>query len=53
MCSLIVQDFANVGVNVEIEQMDFATLMSRMLDGEHDLGIIGSGGILTQVRAVK
>ena len=42
----IVQDFANVGVNVEIEQMDFATLMSRMLDGEHDLGIIGSGGTL-------
>ena len=33
MCSLIAQDFANVGVNVEIEQMDFATLMSRMLDG--------------------
>ena len=29
--ALIVQDFANVGVNVEIEQMDFATLMSRML----------------------
>ena len=26
--------------------MDFATLMSRMLDGEHDLGIIGSGGTL-------
>lgn len=44
--ALIVQDFANVGVNVEIEQMDFATLMSRMLDGEHDLGIIGSGGTL-------
>ena len=36
----------HIGVNVEIEQMDFATLMSRMLDGEHDLGIIGSGGTL-------
>ena len=44
--ALIVQDFANVGVQVQIEQMDFATLMSRMLDGEHDLGIIGSGGTL-------
>lgn len=44
--ALLVQDFANVGVKVEIEQMDFPTLMSRMLDGEHDLGIIGSGGTM-------
>lgn len=44
--ALLVQNFAEVGVKVEIEQMDFPTLMSRMLDGEHDLGIIGSGGTL-------
>lgn len=44
--ALIVQNFAEVGVKVEIEQMDFPTLMSRMLEGEHDLGIIGSGGTM-------
>lgn len=44
--ALIVQDLAAVGVKAEITQMDFATLMKRMMDGEHDLGIIGSGGTL-------
>lgn len=44
--ALIVQDLANVGVKVEIIQVDFATLMSKMLEGEHDMGIIGSGGTM-------
>ncbi|MCD8121888.1 MAG: peptide ABC transporter substrate-binding protein [Clostridiales bacterium] len=44
--ALIVQDLQKVGVKVQIEQVDFATLMSNMLDGKHDLGIIGSGGTL-------
>lgn len=44
--ALIVQDLQKVGVKVQIEQMDFPTLMSNMLDGKHDIGIIGSGGTL-------
>ncbi len=44
--ALIAQDLEAVGVHTQISQMDFATLMSDMLDGKHDLGIIGSGGTL-------
>ncbi|MDO4619370.1 MAG: peptide ABC transporter substrate-binding protein [Lachnospiraceae bacterium] len=44
--ALIEQDFAAVGVKVQIEQVDFSTLMSNMQEGKHDLGIIGSGGTL-------
>lgn len=44
--ALIVQDLAKVGVKVEIVQVDFATLMSTMLEGGHDMGTIGSGGTL-------
>ncbi|MGN0203048.1 MAG: ABC transporter substrate-binding protein, partial [Coprococcus sp.] len=44
--ALIVQDLQKIGVKVQIEQVEFATLMSNMLDGQHDLGIIGSGGTL-------
>jgi peptide/nickel transport system substrate-binding protein len=44
--ALIVQDLEKVGVKVQIQQMDFATLMSDMLAGEHDMGLIGSGGTL-------
>ena len=44
--ALIVQDLAKVGVKVEIIQVDFATLMSTMLEGGHDMGTIGSGGTL-------
>lgn len=44
--ALIVQDLEKVGVKVEIIQVDFATLMSTMLAGEHDMGTIGSGGTL-------
>lgn len=42
--ALIVQDLQKVGVKVQIEQVDFPTLMSNMLDGKHDMGTIGSGG---------
>lgn len=44
--ALIVQDLQKIGVNVRIEQVDFATLMNNMLDGQHDLGLIGSGGTM-------
>lgn len=44
--ALIVQDLQKVGVKVQIEQVDFPTLMSNMLDGKHDMGTIGSGGTL-------
>jgi peptide/nickel transport system substrate-binding protein len=44
--ALIAQDLEKVGVKVQIQQMDFATLMSDMLAGEHDMGLIGSGGTL-------
>lgn len=44
--ALIVQDLQKVGVKVQIEQVDFPTLMSNMLDGKHDLGLIGSGGTM-------
>lgn len=44
--ALIQQDLAAVGVTVEIVQVDFATLMADMLDGKHDIGIIGSGGTM-------
>ena len=44
--ALIAQDLQKIGVKVRIEQVDFATLMNNMLDGQHDLGLIGSGGTL-------
>lgn len=44
--ALIVQDLEKVGVKVQIEQVDFATLMNNMREGMHDIGIIGSGGTL-------
>ncbi len=44
--ALIVQDLQKVGVKVQIEQVDFTTLMNNMLDGKHDMGTIGSGGTL-------
>ena len=44
--ALIAQDLEKVGVKVEIIQVDFATLMSTMLEGGHDMGTIGSGGTL-------
>lgn len=46
IAALIVQDLQKVGVKVQIEQVDFPTLMSNMLDGKHDMGIIGSGGTM-------
>ena len=44
--ALIVQDLEKIGLKVQIEQVDFATLMNNMREGMHDLGIIGSGGTL-------
>ena len=44
--ALIAQDLQKIGVKVRIEQVDFATLMNNMLDGQHDLGLIGSGGTI-------
>ncbi|MDO5416791.1 MAG: peptide ABC transporter substrate-binding protein [Lachnospiraceae bacterium] len=44
--ALIAQDLQKVGVKVQIEQVDFPTLMNNMLDGKHDLGMIGSGGTM-------
>ncbi len=44
--ALIVQDLEKVGVKVQIEQVDFATLMNNMREGMHDMGTIGSGGTL-------
>ena len=49
--ALIAQDLQKIGVKVRIEQVDFATLMNNMLDGQHDLGLIGSGGTLDPARA--
>lgn len=46
VAALVVQDLQKVGVKVQIEQVDFPTLMSNMLDGKHDIGIIGSGGTM-------
>ncbi|MHC1770142.1 MAG: ABC transporter substrate-binding protein [Flexilinea sp.] len=41
---LIQQDLQNVGIKVQIQSVDFPTLMNNMREGLHDFGIIGSGG---------
>jgi len=44
--ALIQQDFQNIGVKVQIQSVDFPTLMDNMRNELHDFGIIGSGGSL-------
>jgi peptide/nickel transport system substrate-binding protein len=41
---LIQQDLQNVGIKVQIQSVDFPTLMNNMRESMHDFGIIGSGG---------
>jgi peptide/nickel transport system substrate-binding protein len=43
---MIKQDLAGVGLNVRIHLVDFSTLMREMSEGKHDLGVIGSGGVM-------
>jgi peptide/nickel transport system substrate-binding protein len=43
---LIEQDFEKLGVKVRIQTVDFPTLMNNMRQGQHDFGIIGSGGTI-------
>ncbi len=41
---LIQQDLAKVGVQVQIETVDFPTLMASLREGKTDLGLMGSAG---------
>lgn len=45
--TMLQQDFAAVGVNIEIEVYDFATMMAKANDGDFDIWQLGwgSGGI--------
>jgi peptide/nickel transport system substrate-binding protein len=43
---LIAQDLEKVGLKVRINLVDFSTLMREMREGKHDIGVIGSGGIM-------
>ena len=44
--ALIAQDLEKIGLKVKIQAVDFTKLMELMRKGEHDFGIIGSGGTL-------
>ena len=44
--ALIAQDLEKIGLKVKIQAVDFTKLMELMREGEHDFGIIGSGGTL-------
>jgi peptide/nickel transport system substrate-binding protein len=41
--AIIEQNLESIGLKVQIQQVDFTTLMDSMLKGHHDFGIIGSG----------
>ncbi|MDR3138595.1 MAG: peptide ABC transporter substrate-binding protein [Treponema sp.] len=43
---LIQQNLEAVGLKVRINLVDFSTLMREMREGKHDIGVIGSGGVM-------
>jgi len=47
IAAMLQQDFAAVGVNIEVQVYDFATMMSKANDGDFDIWQLGwaSGGI--------
>ncbi|MDR2133354.1 MAG: ABC transporter substrate-binding protein [Clostridiales Family XIII bacterium] len=45
-CMLIQQDWAKVGVNVRVQLMDFAALLSACREGDYDFAWIGSAGAI-------
>jgi peptide/nickel transport system substrate-binding protein len=43
---LIQQNLEAIGLKVRINLVDFSTLMREMREGKHDIGVIGSGGVM-------
>lgn len=51
--TMIAEDLKKIGVQVEIEQADFATVMDKLKNGESDLGIVGSGGTMNPSESLE
>ena len=51
--TMIVEDLKKIGVRVEINQADFATVMDILKNGEADLGIVGSGGTMNPSESLE
>lgn len=51
--TMIVEDLKKIGVQVEINQADFATVMDTLKNGEADLGIVGSGGTMNPSESLE
>jgi peptide/nickel transport system substrate-binding protein len=51
--TMIAEDLKQIGVNVSIEQADFATVMDKLKSGESDLGIVGSGGTMNPSESLE
>lgn len=51
--TMIVEDLKKIGVQAEINQADFATVMDILKNGEADLGIVGSGGTMNPSESLE
>lgn len=51
--TMIAEDLKNIGVQVEIKQADFATVMEDLQNGDSDLGIVGSGGTMNPSESLE
>ncbi len=51
--TLIAEDLSKIGLNVEIRQVDFSTLMEELKNGNTDFGIVGSGGSMNATESLE
>ena len=51
--TLIAEDLGKIGLNVEIRQVDFSTLMEDLKEGKTDFGIVGSGGSMNPTESLE
>lgn len=51
--TMIAEDLKAIGVQVEINQADFASVMDTLKNGESDLGIVGSGGTMNPSESLE
>lgn len=51
--TMIVEDLKKIGVQAEVNQADFATVMDILKNGEADLGIVGSGGTMNPSESLE
>jgi len=51
--TMIAENLKAVGIQTEIQQADFSTVMSTLKSGSEDLGIVGSGGTMNPAESLE